>query len=428
MSLGLLVAAALAGLVACGTRGTRNADGGLDSGAATMDSGAADAPPPLDAPPRDTTFLDPDAACAYAMVEAEIERLPVDIVWVVDNSVSMQPAIDQVTAGLDDFAALIASSGIDYRVIVLSLRGRGELSVMGRTRYGVCIQPPLAGDDSCGDGSRFFHVSADIHSTQPVEQILGTLGQTSGYTAGEQHGSPPWRHLLRDGATKTLVVVTDDNSRTCDRPVGTCASSDPPLSATSLEDFPGGPNPFNSRTLGPGIRTSAYGTLFDGYTFSALYGWGSATDPDVPCTYPGGATPPAPGWTYTELVSRTSGVRAQICDGAAAWAPFFDDVASAVTRSSRIDCTIPLPSPPDDMLLDPNRVNVVIRSADGTTSTVGRVPDAAACDARGGWHYDASTPPTQLILCPATCEAAREALSAPGTGIEVLFGCDSVLI
>ena len=418
-------------LLGCSTRGGTvpamdAAEGTRDSG---MDAGAgSDAGRPTDAGPLpDRTHLSPDAACARATVEAEVERLPVDIVWVVDNSVSMQPAIDQVTEGLNDFADLIAASGLDYRVVMLSLKGDGEVSVGGRTRYAVCIPEPLAGDASCGDGARFFHVSADIHSTQPVEQILGTLGQTDGYSEGERHGSAPWRHLLRADATKTIVVVTDDNSRTCDRPVGTCWDSDPPLTATSLEDFPGGGNPFNSRTLGPGILTSEYGDLFDGYTFSAIYGWGSESDPSVTCAYPGGESPPSPGWTYTELVSRTGGVRAQICDGASAWAPFFDEVASAVTRTSRIECALALPPPPDEMLLDPDRVNVIVTGESGTT-TLGRVSGESACDERGGWYYDDPDAPTEVILCPASCERAREDLTAPEHGIEVLFGCESILI
>src|SRR5690606_13968070 len=53
--------------------------------------------------------FDPDAACAVAKETAKVEKLPVDIIWVVDNSVSMAPAIDQVTAGLNNFAASIGN-------------------------------------------------------------------------------------------------------------------------------------------------------------------------------------------------------------------------------------------------------------------------------------------------------------------------------
>ncbi|MBW2462626.1 MAG: hypothetical protein JRH11_13335 [Deltaproteobacteria bacterium] len=399
--------------------------GAGDTGTPPMDSRP---PPPRDTGPQpDTSFLSPDAACASAIVEAEVERLPVDIIWMVDNSISMEPAITEVNTGLNDFAALIGASGIDYRVIMLSLRGEGRITVGGRSRFGVCIPMPLAGDASCGDGARFFQVEVDVHSTQPVEQFLGTLGQTTGYVAGDRHGSEPWRDLLRPEATKTIVVVTDDNSRTCALPVGSCNPSDPPLTGTSLEDFPGGPNPFNSRELGPGVLTAAYAPLFDGYTFSALYGWGSETDAGVPCTYPGGGTPPSPGQTYSELVTRTGGVRAKICEGSAAWAPFLASVATDVTRTSRIECNVAIPAPPDGMTLDPNRVNVIVRAESGSTFLPRRM-HAGACDEMGGWYYDDPAMPTEVILCPTSCEMAREALGPPDTGIDVQLGCASILI
>lgn len=403
-----------------------SADSGADSSIA--DSGARDTlPPPRDTAPRDTR-LDPDAACASAVVEATVERLPVDIVWVVDNSVSMAPAIMEVNAGLNSFASVIGASGIDYRVIMLSLRGAGEIMVGSSRRFGVCIPMPLAGDASCGDGPRFFQVEMDIRSTQPVEQLLGSLGQTRGYQATDDRGSAPWLPLLRPDATKTIVVVTDDNSRTCDLPRGTpCNSADPPLTPTSLLDFPGGPNPFNSRELGPGLLSSTYAPLFDGVTFDALYGWGSDTDPSVACTYPGGGSPPSAGETYTALVERTGGVRAKICDGSAAWGPFFDAVATAVTRTSEISCNVDIPPPPMGMTFDPALVNVIVRS--GADSTyLGKRMDATACDAAGGWYYDDPTAPTQVILCPTSCDVARTALSTPDSGIDVQLGCASLLI
>ncbi len=382
-------------------------------------------PGPRDAGPPPDSPLDPDAACASQTATATVERLPVDIIWMVDNSVSMQPAIEQVQAGLNDFASLIGSRSLDYRVIMLSLRGMGENAA--GNRYQVCIPPPLSGDTSCGDGPSFFQVDLDIYSTQPVEQFLGTLGQASGYTASQSHGSAPWLDLLRPEATKTIVFVTDDNSRTCDRAAGaSCSSSDPPLTTTSLEDFPGGGNPFNSKELGPGILTDTYGTLFEGYTFNALYGWGSETDPSVTCTYSDGSHPPSPGYTYTDLVTRTGGVRAQICDGPSAWGPFFDDVASAVERTSRIDCTIPIPDPPTGSFFQRDRINVFVDTGSGPTR-LGKVSDGAACDSRGGWHYDDESMPTSVVLCPATCDAVQ---AAPGESrsVDVQFGCATIPI
>jgi len=283
-----------------------------------------DVPTPLDVPPsdvpRDTSYdapiiVDRDAACATASAPAIVERRPVDIILVVDNSGSMAPAIAQVRAGINTFADELFASGLDYRLILLTLRGAPSSGPTGPHR--LCVDPPLAGAD-CGDGERFFHIDVNIGSTKPIEQLLGTLGQRAGYGASDSDGSEPWEHLLRPEATKTIVVVTDDNARTCDRrgpSSRVCDVGDPPLTVTSLEDFPGGGNPFSSLTIGPGLLTASYGSLFEGYTFNAIYGWGSETDPDVECTYAGGGSVEAPGHTYTTLVQRTAGVRARICDG-----------------------------------------------------------------------------------------------------------------
>ncbi|MDQ3034829.1 MAG: hypothetical protein M3Y87_20635 [Myxococcota bacterium] len=406
--------------------GGRPGDASIDG--SRGDASPFDAGPPIDVGPTDApVMVDPDAACAMASVPVEVERLPVDVIWVVDNSGSMQPAIDQVRTGLNAFADQIFASGVDYRVILLSMRGTAPIS----SRYPICIPPPLAGDASCGDGDRFFHVDVDIKSTQPIEQILGTLGQTVGYTEGAAIGSAPWRHLLRDGATKTIVVVTDDNARTCARPHsgGSCNSTGAPMTETSLEDYPGGISPWTTtRALGPGILTSTYGSLFEGYTFDAIYGWGSETDPSARCAFPDGTMPSSPGYTYTTLVARTGGVRAQICDGAAAWGPFFDAVATSVVRNSRIACEVALPPPPDGSVLDPRRVNVVIRGASGST-TIPYSVSADGCDpARGGWHYDDASAPTRVILCPSSCDFAREETATTSGGLDVVFGCASILI
>ncbi len=419
------------GLFAFGCSG--RSDGAGDAGSPRFDAarvdGAIDAGPGFDAgEPRDAgsvdapIVLDPDAACAMASVAVDVERLPVDVIWMIDNSSSMAPAIVEVQRGMNAFADRIFASGLDYRLILLSLRGTAPVG----GRYPICIPPPLAGA-ACADGTRFFQVDVDVRSTQPIEQLLGTLAQTTGYTMADAVGSAPWRTLLRDGATKTIVVVTDDNARTCARPVGTCLATDPPLTDTSLEDFPGGGNPFNTRELGPGIRTATYGELFTGYTFDAIYGWGSETDPSVRCTYPDATMPPSPGYTYTTLVTRTGGVRAQICDGSAAWTPFFDAVATGVIRASRIVCELAMPPPPAGMLLDPRRVNVAVQGASGST-TLPYVGSAAACDPmRGGWYYDDATTPTRVILCPASCDFARTDTAAGG-GLGVIFGCESILI
>ncbi len=413
-SLGLAVACAAnssdgaggGGGAGTGNLGGAGADAGGAGGNAAGGSGGVIADSGIDAPPSDAPF-NPDAACATVTEKATPELLPVDIIWVVDNSVSMQPAIDEVTKGLNAFANLIAGKSLDYRVIMLSYRSKTNPV----DRYAVCIPPPLAGDANCGNGPRFFQSSIDILSTQPLEQFLGTLGQTAGYAAGEAKGGEPWKDQLRANATKTIVVVSDDDSR---------------LAPNDFEHFAGGKDPFNSTTLPPGILDPSWGGLFDGYVFSALYGWGSDTDPTVKCQYPGGGSPPKSGQTYTTLVQQTGGVRAQICAGASAWAPFFDAVAQAVSQNSKLTCELALPTPSSGTL-DPAKVNVGIVGG-GVTTTLFKVAGAGACDQSGGWYYDNDQNPTKVLLCPSSCAFAEQSgVKTGNVEIAVQFGCTTIV-
>ncbi len=343
-------------------------------------------------------------ACTAAVEEATIEVLPVDIIWMVDNSNSMQPAIAQVKQGMNSFADKIAASSLDYKVILLSKRGTTDLQL--------CIPPPLAGDSACGNGPRFFHSDVEIFSTQPLEQFLGTLGQTNGYTPSAAKGGDPWLAELRPEATKTIVVVTDDNSR---------------LSSTEFQTFPGGKNPFNTLTLPPGILDPSWNGLFDNFLFSGIYGWGNEQDPSVRCTFSDGTQPSNSGTTYTTLVTQTGGVRAKICDGAATWGPFLDAVAQAVTTSSKVNCSIAIPPPPNGEVLKLDEVNVQLVSGDVKT-VIPYVETAAQCGSLEGWYYDDKDMPTHVELCPASCDHAQQLVgpNQPGS-VEVLFGCATII-
>jgi hypothetical protein len=158
--------------------------------ASWADTGPADAH--LETPDASYPDADRDASteCAAASVGALVERLPVDIIWVVDNSSSMAPAIAEVQSGMDAFARRLATSDLDYRLIVLSLRGVGETTRAGSRRFQVCIPEPVGGPGCADNAPRFYQIEVDIKSTQPLEQILGTLAQTAGYTEGQDRGGP----------------------------------------------------------------------------------------------------------------------------------------------------------------------------------------------------------------------------------------------
>ena len=375
------------------------------------------AAPPL-VKPMISSDAGPDAdgsfkSCASVATEAKREPLPVDIIWVVDNSSSMAPAVAEVQAGLNSFATIVGSKGLDYKVVMLSLRGAAPTTVGGQARYPVCIPPPLGGAD-CGNGPLFFHAAMDVQSTQPLEQILGSLDQTTGYTQGTQRGSEPWSQELRPKATKSFVLVTDDNSR---------------FPAFSFENFPGGDSPYTGGLVLPvGLLHPTRNGAFKGYSFSAIYGWGSPADPSIRCSFPDGSKPTTSGSEYTTLVQKTTGARAQICSGSAAWGPFFDAVATAVQATARVACELPIPAPTSGTL-DPNLVNVrVSDGSNNTAATPPRVKDEASCAGADGWYYDAPTTPTKVFLCPKSCDEAQVKSGATKLPrVEILFGCATVV-
>jgi hypothetical protein len=384
--------------------------GGLpDAGAPEEDGGFII---DFDAQVADASELDENQICASVAQKAETKLLPVDIIWMVDNSSSMAPAVAEVKAGLNAFAATIGASNLDYRVIMLSLRGaESPITHNGGTRYPVCIAPPLAGDDNCGDGPNFFQSSVDIKSTQPLEQLLGTLAQTEGYKDGQERGGAPWAAHLRNDATKTIVMVTDDNAR---------------LSATDFETFPGGKNPFNSLMLPPGILDPSWSGMWNGYLFSGIYGWGSDVDPGVICSFGDGTTPASPGPTYTTLVQKTGGVRAKLCDGTSAWQPFFDAVAQAVIQTSKLACNMPIPTP-EVGTIDYAKINVQVSSGGVKVLDFYKVDGEAQC-VDGGWYYNDPAAPTEVILCPSSCEQAQASVGIGKEGsVDVLFGCETMI-
>ncbi len=206
------------------------------------------------------------------MEEAQATALPVDIIWMVDNSSSMQPAIAQIKQGLNSFAALIESKSLDYQVIMLSLRNaQSPVSIGGSNRYPVCIHSSSRATPTAATARASFNRASISAAPSLSSSSFGTLGQTKGYTASDDKGGEAWAQHLRLAATKTIVVVTDDNAR---------------LSVTDFETFPGGKNPFNSNMLPAGILDPSWNGLFTDYTFSGIYGFGNLQDPSVKCKFP----------------------------------------------------------------------------------------------------------------------------------------------
>ncbi len=315
-------------------------------------------------PPVDAGF----GECTGRTFDANNGVAPVDIVWVIDNSGSMDEEAALIQDRMNDFAAAITSSGIDdYHVVVM-------------TRSGWVTVPAPLGTDPV----RFRFVDEDVQSNEPLEDALARL--------------PDYDDFIRPDSVMNFIFVTDDES---DITAGA---------------FNGMMEAALGRTYVANVIVSPPGSMYMECPFP-----GFCTPPLPGCMGPRGNAA-ANGDQYWALATSTGGAQLSIC--AEDWTVLFDELTAVVGRPTAIPCVFEIPPPPDMMSLDPTRVNVVFTSAPGAAPvTIPRATDG--CASGRGWVYDSDTSPTEIILCPAECAIVE---AAPSGNVTVQFGCATVLI
>lgn len=362
----------LTGADGSGSGDTVSSEDATDSsGADAADSAASDGS--SDAP----------VICATTTAAALPTVLPADIIWVVDNSLSMEEEVAAVSSNLNRFATFITASGIDAQVVMIS----NDDPTIGDGKYHVCVPPPLsataAGVCPTGrdiDGERYYHERFTI------EGVSGSDTRTNALTAiAERH--PNYRSRLRPGATTHIVVVSDDDSAM------TAADFDARIAALS----PG----FLRRPVVHSIVTrdsTEIESSFDGCVVAGC-----------PCGY-------RVGTAYLGLSAATGGTVQSICT--ADWGPVFDAIAAAVVETTSVPCVYAIPSPGGGLTVNPEQVNVY-SAASGERTLIPNVAGPDGCGAEAGWYYDDPADPRVVNLCGASC------VSVTGS-VEIDFGCDTV--
>jgi hypothetical protein len=292
---------------------------------------------------------DPDAEedpepCASVSEAADFAAVPADIIFIVDNSGSMDEETQFVQAQMNGFAAQIEMSGVDHHVVLIS-------SYPNEEDNGICIDPPL-GSGSCPNDDNnlpvYRHVEEKIGSHNALAKLIST----------EQE----WKDSIRPDSVKHIVVVSDDESE---------------LSANSFKN-----------------QFAALDPSYESYVFHAIV---------CPWDCPESA---AIGETYIDLVDQTGGVLGDLC--AQDFQTVFDELADAVIQGVPLSCQFDIPPPPMGMNLDPHKVNVELDDGNGTLEEVPRVMDLADCmNHPEGWYYDDPVNPVQIFLCPQTCAKAQ---------------------
>jgi len=90
-------------------------------------------------------------------------------------------------------------------------------------------------------------------------------------------------------------------------------------------------------------------------------------------------------------------------------------------KAAQLSCDYTLPPPPMGKSIDVNAVNVNYTTG-GMTTTLGYSAD---CSNAGGWHYDSTTAPTKIIMCPTICTTLQNDTS--GGKVDIVFGCSTAV-
>ncbi len=348
--------------------GDSDTDGDSDSDSDGDSDGDSDSDSDADSDAQTTPGDKPEGSdteeCAGVSEEAKTEVRPADIVFVVDNSPSMQNEAQAVQHNMNSFSQLIVASGIDAHIVLLSCPSPG-------CGYGICVDPPLGG--TCPNDTNlpeYKHVPQEVTSTNALALIHSSYNR--------------WKDMLRPNGQLHFVVVTDDDSRdmTAVRFKNAMADVDPPQT-----DY-----------------------IFHGITASRD-GWVGICNGKSSLR----------GRVYEKLITQTGGIISDLC--MQDFDPVFDELANSVVESS-ISCEWEIPSPPEDETLDPAKVNVEFEDNDGKTHTIGHADSKSDCEsAEQAWYYDNNEDPETIFMCPQTCDWIRSELNSKVT---ITFGCETV--
>lgn len=349
--------------------------------------------------------------CAVTRTGAEIVKVPVDIILVIDNSGSMEDEIVGVQKNINDnFASILASAAVDYQVLVISSHGSASQD------RAICIESPLSGAASChpppatpAPTERFKHYDLGIDSNDSFHKLLGSFQGPVAELEDRSHSAPNgWSSWLRPEARKVFIEVTDDD------PEGmTGLEFDGRLLALSADQFG---TSSKRKYLWHSIvgivekpaRTAAW--LPDEALQRAMCGGSLGGKDSLVVT---------PGLPYQELSKLTGGLRFPICE----WASYdavFQSIAGDVISRTELACDFAIPVPPEGKALDLDKVAVAYTPGNGDApQTYAQAQNQAHC-VPGAFYIQAD----RIFLCPEACNTVKADATAM---VDVLYTCESTI-
>ncbi len=304
--------------------------------------------------------------------EQEAVSIPVDLYIMMDRSVSMNnevpnsdPVItrwDAIREAMEQFVEQASAEDL-----------RAGINFFGASRYG--------GDDAVDcdvDGyatpkveiAQIADVGADLVAAIEENVPAGLTPTLPALQGAVKHAKDWVESGEADGRAVVVVLVTDGYPTQCQKPV-----SIPELEAVAKEAWE------SSK-----IRTYVVG-LDAGFNLDSIARAGGTQS----------ATLLDEGEPASSLVDALLGI-----------------------TNRQISCNYDLPQPPDDMVVDKDKVQVLFTPSKGAQVEIPRVGSSASCDrsANGGWFYDNPNDPKSISLCPCSCTRVQKA-----GHVNVTVGC-----
>lgn len=310
--------------------------------------------PSVDTTPADTGTSDTPIAtdtrrdtprsneCAQVNAVGDPIFAPIDIIWAIDTSGSMNDETALIETKLIEFVDFIEDSGLDVRVIM----------VAGDT---VCVQPPLSGG-GCPDADsvRYRHVRQVVGSSNAFEVLVSSYSSYSSF--------------LRPDAIKHFVVVSDDESSQSPRWFRD------QINALGLNFFV-----FHAIVSLESVPAGCNGPFCEG------------------CSGPHGDAEQA-GDQYILMSEMTGGTASSICEPD--WTPIFEGIGTNVISGAALPCEYGIPDLGTGLVVDYTDVTVRINGVRLSHHT-----DVSGCDNAPGWYYDDNASPGRIHICRSVCGA-----------------------
>lgn len=321
-------------LAACGaktdlTLPNRTPDPGRDAGVEMDASTEPDASVVEDAGSDASVdaFVPPDAfvpECPDRIsVSAREASIPVDIIWVIDNSFSMVDEIELMRNNVNIFWDAIVDANVDSRVVFVTQDGS-------------------APDAPIEFARRYFPVDYRVNSHDPLLALLANF---------DEYG----RHLRPDAITH-FVVVTDDDSLGLD-----------------WEDF--------HETM-----LDLLGHEYSFHSIASERVMPTRENPTGAC-FTDESSAYRPGREYYALSDETGGLKLSICnrDWTELFNLLTERVAIRIPIPCGY--SLPLPPPPGIVYDDADFTVQYTVPGDDTPQIIPRVADEAACTGSEGWWF-----------------------------------------